>query len=587
MKHLIPKTMTAVPVLALALAVGGCGGSSSSDDMMAQPTPEEKCTADGGTWANGMCTTAAMKQVDAIKMKIMMAETAVAAVDDDSTDAEVKAADDAVAAARKAIADASAVSDGEKAGYTTAVNGLASRLTAAKADRKTAMDDAQDTADKAMMATAMKLHMGISTPTSNAATGTASPSATATDRAAAYNDADVPAAGTAVDTRIMVSAGRPASAPVVVALSEDKKTMVAANHGWMGKKYMASGASVDGTYEAVVYSNVEAPTEGRKFGSTAAVTATGDFEYQLEANTALPGFVLTAANADSTTSAFIAARVASSRFDHSAGTKSFKTPDDEDMVEIPGSYHGVSGTYYCTPATNNICAAQVAASGFTLGGTATATGNAFTAGANGGVWVFEPTNPNAMVMSSPDSDYASYGWWIHKSADGMTYTASAFADDKGAVGAASGITALQGTATYMGGAAGKYALYSSTGGTNDAGHFTAKATLEADFVDDMITGTINEFMGADGMSRDWSVELKKSAIGDTGVIGDTTDDGTADASMKTVWTIDETAASAAGQWSGALKNNGTDLVPKVVTGTFNSEYSTAGRMVGAFGANKQ
>ena len=77
---------------------------------------------------------------------------------------------------------------------------------------------------------------------------------------------------------------------------------------------------------------------------------------------------------------------------------------------------------------------------------------------------------------------------------------------------------LQGTATYMGGAAGKYALSSSTGGTNDAGHFTAKATLEADFnVDDMISGTIDTFMGADGMARDWSVELKESGVGNTGV----------------------------------------------------------------------
>ena len=33
---------------------------------------------------------------------------------------------------------------------------------------------------------------------------------------------------------------------------------------------------------------------------------------------------------------------------------------------------------------------------------------------------------------------------------------------------------------------------------------------------DMISGTIDNFMGADGKPRNWSVELKKSGISDTG-----------------------------------------------------------------------
>ena len=122
-------------------------------------------------------------------------------------------------------------------------------------------------------------------------------------------------------------------------------------------------------------------------------------------------------------------------------------------------------------------------------------------------------------MSAADTMYASYGWWLHKTADGMTYTASAFFDYKGGDGTAelaSGLDTLNGTATYMGGAAGKYALSSSTGGMNDAGHFTAKAMLEADFTDNMISGTIDNFVGADGMSRDWSVELMDTAVSATG-----------------------------------------------------------------------
>ena len=71
---------------------------------------------------------------------------------------------------------------------------------------------------------------------------------------------------------------------------------------------------------------------------------------------------------------------------------------------------------------------------------------------------------------------------------------------------------------------------------------------------------------------DPDADMEREAIGDP---------------MQTEWTIDGTAADAAGQWSGNFKNVGDDGVPQVTTGTFHSVYGTAGRMVGAFGATKQ
>ena len=76
----------------------------------------------------------------------------------------------------------------------------------------------------------------------------------------------------------------------------------------------------------------------------------------------------------------------------------------------------------------------------------------------------------------------------------------------------------------------------------------------------------------------------EQGVGDTGTI--LGDDGTGEAKM-TKWTIDGTAAVAAGQWSGSLKDNGDDDVPRVATGTFYSTYGTAGKMGGAFGASKE
>ena len=496
-------------LLVAVLALAGCGGGSSDETMTPPPpppTPEEECESAGNNWHEGACLT-----------------------------------------------DQELIDLGAEQGKKQAEE---------EAEEKKA-EEARKAAAAAMAATAAKLYAGIAAENTASTTSPADGAALSADeRAAAYNDNDVPSGNTPVtpvDTRIMVGIGT----ETPVALTEDKKMMVADNHGWEGKRYTAAPDD-DGMYEARVYSDVGEPTEGDPFNEEYTLTAAG---------TDNPGEVaIDQSSADHPTS-----KVASSSFDQSAGTKEFKLGTNLQRVVISGSYHGVSGTYYCTPATSSTCAVQVAAEGFTLGGTADAD-NAFTAA--GGTWTFKPGSPTAKVMSVPDAIYASYGWWIHKSEDDSAYTASAFADVKGDVPAAAALDTLQGTGTYMGGAAGKYALSSSTGGTNDAGHFTASATLNADFSDNTITGTINSFMGADGMSRDWSVELKEAAIAATGGIS------RADAD-DTVWTIDGTAASASGEWSGTLYDNGDDGVPKVTTGTFYSQYGTDGRIVGGFGANKQ
>ena len=546
-----------------------------ADDVKATHTAS--VTAIEGTLTTALASrTTAMaasqelaNQRKTISDAIAAAKAAVAAVMDDSDDAVVEAATKAIADARVAIAGQADVPDEEKSANTATVGEIMARLETAKASRMKAMDAAQkakDAENAAMAATAAKLYKGIAAQDGSPTTTAGGTALSAGERAAAYNDSDVPSGNTPVtpvDTRIMVGIGTEDP----VALSEDKKTTVAALHGWKGKRYTAEPED-DGMYEAMVYSNVGDPTMGPKFNS-----GTGDGNV---------GFALDGTSGETPVLSGItgyAARVDSPSFDQSAGAKEFKLPANTVRVTLSGSYYGVSGTYYCTPAADSTCASRKAAMGFELGSTLDDT-NAFTAGG----WTFKPANPEARVMSAADAIYASYGWWIHKSEDGGTFTASAFADVKGAVPAAAALNDLEGTATYMGGAAGKYALSSSTGGKNDAGHFTARATLEADFSDNSITGTIDNFMGADGMSRDWSVELKEAAVAATGGI---TRIGTDQTDNDTVWTIDGGAAAASGEWSGTLYDNDDGGIPKVGTGTFYSEYGTAGRMVGAFGANKQ
>ena len=414
---------------------------------------------------------------------------------------------------------------------------------AEEAARLEAERKAAEEAAAAMAATAAKLYAGIGdTPL------------LATARSAAYGTGD-----NAADIAVTIDGG------TAVNLSEDEDAMVAARHGWQGQMFTAEPEGEAGTYEAHVYSHVGDPTEGAMFN---AGTANGG--YDLNADDQI---------ANVTTVTDYAGLVASPSFDQAAGTKTFDLAENREYLEFSGTFNGVPGTYTCTPTAidtdRDTCGATVATSGFTL---------------VGGTWTFEPNDPEQRLMNVPDAVYASYGWWLHKSEDGDTYTASAFHAYRGTDAGTVGIADLRGMARYTGGAAGKYALRGDTGGTNDAGHFTADVTLDATFgADHMISGTVSNFTGGDGMSRDWTVGLNASVISDTGAIAGDPEDSTDTDPQMTVWTIDGTAGDADGSWSGTLREQGDDGVPGIVTGTFHATYGHGGndgRMVGAFGANE-
>ena len=574
-------------LLTAVLALAGCGGGGDTTPM---PTPEEQCTAGGGTYADGNCKSA--EQV-AAEDAIAAAYMAAAGLDATSDDAAISAAESLIMAAQTAIAALSMDEAAENAAVLATAESLASawraaltaqaaadaaktaeeqRLADEEAERARQAAEEARMAAEAMAATAAKLYAGIGAPTA---------ADVALARHAAYNDAGTPTDSTA-DQFISVTTTDATSTATVAHLSEDKDAMVAALHGWEGMRFTAEPDGDGGTYEAHVYSHVGDPTEGAVFNVAYTLNAA-------DAATNPGELPLTTAATSLADQAAINAEVDSSLFDQTAGTKEFEKGANLTRLIIPGSFSGVPGNYYCLPAASSTCAVRVAAAGFELGVTADAD-NAFTLGS----WTFKPTDPEQKLMNTPDNMYASYGWWLHKSEDDSTYTASAFHDYKGTdenpVGT-DGLTNLNGTATYSGGAAGKYALSSTTGGTNDAGHFTADdVSLEANFTEDMITGTINGFTGADGQSRNWSVKLNSAGMGNNGAIVGTADGedfGDTNPYVGTVWTIGETAADAAGQWSGQMHELGDDGVPGIATGTFYSEFGRDGRMVGAFGANAE
>ena len=482
-------------------------------------------------------------------------QTALGNIAGQPTQAQIDAAETALAALNTAIADAADIDDTSM--YATEAANAQGQIASAKRTLMANLDEAErermeaEAAARAAMAvTASKLYSGIGATPLTGHTVTVD----ATSGAWSVDPADVAPANLALQ-----------------ALTADEDTEVPALHGWTGSRHTASGEGVAGTYEAVVYSHPDDPTvtEGGAFSATYTLTA---------ADATNPG-----ETADVTTLTGYAARVDSPSFDQNAGTKEFELPTNAVRVMMAGSFHGVSGTYYCTPTdANTNCSADVADMGFTLAG---------------GTWTFKPGNPMAPLMdtSEDDTTYASYGWWLHKAADDGAFTASAFAVYRGTAPTVD-IGILRGSATYEGGAAGKYSLRGDTGGTNDAGHFTADVTLEATFATThSITGTIDHFHGADGEERDWSVALGKSVVSGAGLISgalaaDGTADGTNTGPQMTTWTIGGVPGDAGGQWSGNLHEEGDDGVPAIATGTFSSIYGDGGndgRMVGAFGANKE
>ena len=118
------RYMAIVAAAALGLALAGCGGGGSSSPTTSAEEAEPNPAAERA----------------AINSAIAAASTAVNAVDNDSSDAEVSAAEMAITSARGAIADADNVPDEEKAANSGTVNALATQLSGAVSARQMAID---------------------------------------------------------------------------------------------------------------------------------------------------------------------------------------------------------------------------------------------------------------------------------------------------------------------------------------------------------------------------------------------------------------------------------------------------------------
>ena len=558
MKHLIPKTMTAVPVLALALAVGGCGGSSSSDDDMMTMTPAEECRADGGRWNDDMtCTSAgelaAEGQMTVLKNAANAVNAATSALSTPATQDEIDTLTTAVGTLKSAIDAATNLDDGDKAGYVSLHATASGLITTAQKGRDDA-DDAQDTADmKAMTAKAKALKKAIDTD----ATSDGTAAITVTPMSIPAIDLD--GAGTGTDTSAV--------------LTLKKGDAVAAMGSWMGMDYAGEAGTGDAKTTGMVraYSNAEA-SKSATFASEAGEAVHG----WARATTGTPAD-------DYTVVTTTAAQQAAVGGFPTTGTHRYD--EDEDVT---GTFMGASGTYTCNVAAG--CASAVTADGINLG--------------DG--WLFKAA-PGA-TLQNKDGAYLQFGWWVRQDKDGPTH-AGAFrgmtgtptlatatydsATSTGGIGTAN----LVGEATYTGKAAGKFAVSDPLRPANDnAGHFTADAKLMANFQDTQttatdlttLTGTIDNFRLNDGSTDPgWSVELQKAPFDGTNVFGTVSATSTGD---RTVWSIGDGKGASSGEWEAQMyydKASDENNTPHSVVGTFESNIGSTHSMAGAFGAERE
>ena len=532
--------LAAVSIVALSVAVSACvhnGGSDTATDDTDLEMPDP-----------------AVAERTAITNAISTARTAVGMVNDTATNAQVTAANNAITAARTAITNATNVPAEERTAHTGTVNAIAGTLTTNLASRTKAMNTANTTAAKDALALFKSF-------TDTVGTTTVADVLTVTVTAVSDTDdggGSAKVTGTGVGTTDGDAAGPGVGGQEVVRTAEPMLGM------WQGT--MLTDADTPGNSSTVVvYTDVEANT-GKAF---AAVYATETPAYNGRDSTTVANLLDSNANAAIVATPFSTGGLKNHPANNAAG----------DMFTISGTFDGAQGVYSCTPATGTACTSNLTSDGVVLAG--------------GGGWSFDPVD--TARVSQPDANYAYFGWWLNKTAGGSPEV-DVFHGSNQAVDISSApFTALGDGAIYKGPAVGKYAMNRGADQYASGGHWTANATLTANFEDPTqtgadiiaaagsISGMIDGFM-AGGESMDWSVKLNSTPI----AVFDTAHDFGV-AAEGTVWTIGGAAAAAGGSWEGDFHNQVAppdgNNVPGTVTGEFSAVYGAVGHMVGAFGAH--
>ena len=193
-------------------------------------------------------------------------------------------------------------------------------------------------------------------------------------------------------------------------------------------------------------------------------------------------------------------------------------------VRVSGTYDGVSGTFTCTVSG---CMGQK--NNITLTDLVSLTNGDRSFG-SGGDWSFKPGSITSPVQADHDDAYLYLGVWasIPDSISGATYDFKYVAGGgaESGTGGLANFNALTGSATFRGGAVGKYVTQGQVGQQNATiGTFTATATLNANFGNGTdagsLSGSITDFREGGSPLAGWRVTLGSPS--NVGAASDITD----------------------------------------------------------------
>ena len=589
------KFLTTVAAAALALAVGACSSNGDDDEISMLQTDLDAATAKAAglqedldeantalmtaqadlMTANGMVTTlegqleTATDMVTALETLIgdemnpdpasVRGMLAQANLDLEQARTDLQMAMDnsademEIARLTQAVTDAEGMRDGYKTMLdaanleldgdgTDANEGLRAKVTRLEgelADANAEIADIKEKAKDALAALALKEKIARATEVSDAID-------------ASTNDTDPIAMPTITDVT-GVTAKRDAAGAVTFALAgadEDEFTGGDASAGtvWTGGTLMRTNDD-DSEDTIVVYSDVEAPTP-----------------------TTL-GLELTQGSI-SISSADQRGRIVPTDAPSGDAELAYATND-----KFKGTYRGIAGTFECTGGS---CTVSLDAKKKPVVGENDALN-------------FVPDSIGD-TYDAPDAAYAYFGWWLSKpEKEDAAHTVEVFSGAAGNVYPGADVADLEGKATYKGPAAGKYATKTITAGAlsdAEAGHFTAAATLTANFDADStpdtedndgvgnISGTVTDFeLSGEVNSGAWKLTLGTAPLTANVV----TFSGATDVDFG------GGKETGAGIWQGSFYNDtdtdATDDAPGTVAGTFSATTGGAS-LLGGFGATK-
>ena len=507
-------------------------------------------------------------------------QTAILAVDNDSTDEEVTTAETALQALKAAIDGATAhLTDAQKAARMQTYNVhvvLLKERTDARTAHKTAQDDMMKAAaNKARNDAAMKWVAAINTY--KVATAAANGDNAANTNAAVSGNlsADLPKTS---DLKVEHKNGS-----TQITLDDSRGLPItpmdsmAPATGWTAKSFTETP---DKSRGVIITNRGPAVTRTQRHGYA---------NYFTIADTTTP---LTGVTIDANGVLTFAANTARFRDIHFGGSRpaGFRGTGGR-----PTTFLGASGRLACAAA----CTIVTNDDGtFSFSSEAT----------------FSPSLPasgelNDIILTittvTPDTDYVQFGYWLTTTGSGnnMRHMIDTYAEAIGYGALDASPADLRGSATYSGGAAGVYVLKTGSSLSDlHNGEFVADVALKAQFGDNSnmvagadrwkITGNINGFRPTKGTHDLSGWDLKLSA--DFGPR--TADTNTVEAP---VWLLDNAVTKgggADGSWQASFHGNAgsstttgdaptADNYPKAIVGEFNGHFLN-GHVVGAFGAEK-